>query len=274
MLATRAAWAQALSQPRRHIAQLYHSSAFLAEAVGLFLAEGIRRGEAGLVIATREHAGAIRANLVQHGLDPDALIAADRLELHDAGELMAAFVANGALDRPRAKRAIAAALSSRPTAGASASRTPQVAEPHSSSTCRRDERDQPVDLGYSRGQVPAPRTILIVDDDKDIRETLRELVEQEGFGALAAEHGEHALSVLRGAGELPCVILLDLMMPVMDGFAFREAQLADPVLAGIPVVVMTADGNLEDKRRRIGCEHALEKPMAVQELLDVIAAYS
>lgn len=120
----------------------------------------------------------------------------------------------------------------------------------------------------------AQRTILIVDDDKDIRETLKELFEEEGFVANCAENGEHALAVLRTGDALPCVILLDLTMPVMDGYEFRAAQLADPVLAAVPVIVMTADADLEDKRRRVGCEHALKKPLQVQALLDVIATYA
>lgn len=118
------------------------------------------------------------------------------------------------------------------------------------------------------------RRILIVDDDRDIRETLKELVEQEGFAAICAENGEDALTELRSGDVLPCVILLDLTMPVMDGFAFRAAQLADPALAAVPVVVMTADGNLEDKRKRIGAERALKKPMEVDELVEVIAVYA
>ncbi len=118
------------------------------------------------------------------------------------------------------------------------------------------------------------RRILIVDDDRDIRETLKELVEQEGFAAICAENGEDALTELRSGDVLPCVILLDLTMPVMDGFAFRAAQLADPALAAVPVVVMTADGNLEDKRKRIGAVRALKKPMEVDELIDVIAVYA
>lgn len=118
------------------------------------------------------------------------------------------------------------------------------------------------------------RRILIVDDDRDIRETLKELVEQEGFAAICAENGEDALTELRSGDVLPCVILLDLTMPVMDGFAFRAAQLADPALAAVPVVVMTADGNLEDKRKRIGAERALKKPMEVDELIEVIAVYA
>ena len=118
------------------------------------------------------------------------------------------------------------------------------------------------------------RTIRIVDDDRDIRESLRDLLEEHGFAVLCAEHGERALELLRGAASLPVLILLDVAMPVMDGYAFRAAQLADPAIAGVPIVVMTADGQLEDKRTRLRCEHVLRKPMTVQELLAIVAACS
>jgi CheY-like chemotaxis protein len=114
---------------------------------------------------------------------------------------------------------------------------------------------------------------LVVEDDKDVRESLRELLEDEGFVVECAEHGQVALDVLRRRSVLPTLILLDITMPVMDGYAFRAAQLADPALAGVPVIVMTADSNLDDKRRRIGCQHALRKPMKPNELLAVIASY-
>jgi CheY-like chemotaxis protein len=116
------------------------------------------------------------------------------------------------------------------------------------------------------------RSILVVEDDTDIRESLRELLEEQQFVVLCAENGEVALSVLRATTEPPLFILLDLTMPVMNGFAFREAQLADPALASIPVVMMTASGAIEAKRRQLACEHALKKPMSVQALLDVVAA--
>jgi CheY-like chemotaxis protein len=116
--------------------------------------------------------------------------------------------------------------------------------------------------------------VLIVEDDKDIRESLRELLEDEGFGVDCAVHGQDALDVLRRSAVLPSLILLDISMPVMDGFAFRIAQLADPMLAAIPVVVMTADSNVEEKRQRIGCTHALKKPMKPHEVLAIVACYS
>ena len=115
--------------------------------------------------------------------------------------------------------------------------------------------------------------ILVVEDDKDVRESLRELLEDEGFAVLCAEHGMAALEALRTADALPKLILLDLTMPVMDGYRFRAAQLADPAIALVPVIVMTADSDLEDKRRRIGCEHVLRKPMKANELLATVALY-
>lgn len=118
------------------------------------------------------------------------------------------------------------------------------------------------------------RTILIVDDDKDIRESLEELLVDQGFGVLCAEHGQQALELLADQTVLPTAILLDIAMPVMDGYAFRAAQLANPVIAAVPVIVMTADGRVEDKRLRVGCKHAIKKPMDVDELLEVLASYA
>jgi CheY-like chemotaxis protein len=83
-------------------------------------------------------------------------------------------------------------------------------------------------------------TILIIDDDASIRELLVEVLEEEGYPVQSASNGEEALSILRTLPKLPKLILLDLMMPVMDGWAFRQEQLQDPLLIGIPVVVLSA----------------------------------
>jgi CheY-like chemotaxis protein len=83
--------------------------------------------------------------------------------------------------------------------------------------------------------------VLVVDDDRDIRETLREVLTDAGYEVVAAENGRAALEQLR-AGCRPALILLDLMMPVMDGLAFRAEQLADAALETIPVVLITAGG--------------------------------
>jgi CheY-like chemotaxis protein len=85
---------------------------------------------------------------------------------------------------------------------------------------------------------PATR-VLIVDDDREIREVLGELLRDEGFSVEAAWNGETALARLR-AGFQPDVIVLDLMMPVMDGLTFRALQRSQPALADIPIVGLTA----------------------------------
>jgi CheY-like chemotaxis protein len=81
--------------------------------------------------------------------------------------------------------------------------------------------------------------VLVVEDDPDVREVMVAVVESEGHTAVAAENGDEALKILRG-GLQPCLILLDLMMPVKDGWEFRAEQEADPNLASIPVIVVSA----------------------------------
>jgi CheY-like chemotaxis protein len=84
------------------------------------------------------------------------------------------------------------------------------------------------------------QSVLIVDDDPDIREILAETLVDKGFDVATAANGLEALRILRSMSVPPSVILLDLMMPVMDGWAFRQELLKEPALAAIPVVVMTA----------------------------------
>lgn len=84
--------------------------------------------------------------------------------------------------------------------------------------------------------------ILVVDDDDDFRLTCIEALMTAGYRANGAANGIEALALLRSGGELPGMIVLDLMMPEMDGYDFRDAQLHDARLAPIPVLVMTAGG--------------------------------
>ena len=111
--------------------------------------------------------------------------------------------------------------------------------------------------------------ILLVDDDIPSVEALKELLEGAGYAVGCAENGREALALLREAGSY-CVILLDIMMPVMNGYEFREAQLKDPKLASIPVIVITADGRAREKARQIGTERYLQKPLSPPELLRAI----
>lgn len=114
------------------------------------------------------------------------------------------------------------------------------------------------------------KRVLIVEDAPDLRSLLCQLFESEGYRVSQAANGREALALLQAASELPQLILLDLMMPVMDGFAFRRAQAAQPRLAGIPVVIMTADGDPWSKQLRAGAADSLRKPVEVDELLEVI----
>lgn len=114
--------------------------------------------------------------------------------------------------------------------------------------------------------------VLVVDDDGDIREVLGDLLTTEGFSVASASNGEKALMWLRSSGR-PSVILLDLMMPVMNGRAFRQAQLADPNLAELPVIVMSASENLLGLNSEFEGVPRLPKPIEVDELLESLSKH-
>jgi len=111
--------------------------------------------------------------------------------------------------------------------------------------------------------------ILVVDDDDELRDTLSEVLGQEGYEVLAAAGGEEALAHLR-AGARPQLILLDLMMPNMSGWQMREQQLAEPSLAKIPVVVMTAIGTVDGMPPG---DEVLLKPVRLEALLKTVRRY-
>lgn len=113
----------------------------------------------------------------------------------------------------------------------------------------------------------ARQTILVVDDDADIREILAEILESEGYPVAQARNGQEALDYLRQA-DPPCLILLDLMMPVMDGWAFLDAHDADPELARIPVVVCSASVNLRGQAPV--AREFLPKPVSAERLFSTI----
>ena len=111
--------------------------------------------------------------------------------------------------------------------------------------------------------------VLVVEDDAEIREIVTDILREYGFDVLEASNGAEALAVLQ-ADPLPCIILLDLMMPVMDGEAFREAQLREPRLARIPVVVISAYLDLRVDLDRLQAAGYLKKPPRIEELVSVI----
>ncbi|MCM2323081.1 MAG: response regulator [Oligoflexia bacterium] len=117
---------------------------------------------------------------------------------------------------------------------------------------------------------PCPKIVLIVEDDLDIRETFRQLLELEGYCVLTASNGKEGLEVLQGP-QRPSMVLLDLMMPVMNGWEFLEAQRALPEYSKIPVVVVTAAG--KDKEKTVGAAGFIKKPIELDVLLSVVKRY-
>ena len=111
-------------------------------------------------------------------------------------------------------------------------------------------------------------SILIVEDDADTREMLERFLQLEGFDVRTAANGQLALEALE-ADSSPSVILLDLMMPVMNGWQFREAQAGHPKLSRIPVIVVTAAGARDDIPV-IEADGWLSKPVDVDRLLAAI----
>jgi CheY-like chemotaxis protein len=110
-------------------------------------------------------------------------------------------------------------------------------------------------------------SVLIVEDDADIRDAVTAILESEGYTVLTAENGEQALAILeRGQ---PCVVLLDLMMPVMSGWEFMKAVRENRRLDDMPVVVVSA----YSERKAEGVRRVLKKPLDVTQLLGAVAEY-
>jgi CheY-like chemotaxis protein len=123
----------------------------------------------------------------------------------------------------------------------------------------------------SRDQRPvahaAQEKILLVEDDQAIRETLCTMLEDEGYFVTTAENGRQALEALSSA-PAPDLIILDLRMPIMDGWEFRTLQKADPLLAGIPVLAISADGSA--KAEAIDAAGYLHKPFSQEGVVDEV----
>ena len=112
--------------------------------------------------------------------------------------------------------------------------------------------------------------VLIVEDDPDSRNMLAALLGLHGYRTVTAANGLEALEMARR--ERPAVILLDLMMPVMDGQTFRREQLGDATLAAIPVVVLSAHARTAELARELGASTHLLKPFDLDQLLRAITA--
>jgi CheY-like chemotaxis protein len=117
------------------------------------------------------------------------------------------------------------------------------------------------------------KRVLVVEDDADVREALLEVLEDSEYRPQAASNGREALACLHADPTKPCLILLDMMMPVMDGWAFRAAQTSDPELRSIPVVVLTAHVSAQQAARDLHAAGFLRKPVNLDMLLATVQKY-
>jgi two-component system chemotaxis response regulator CheY len=115
--------------------------------------------------------------------------------------------------------------------------------------------------------------VLIVDDDRDIRDVLTDALDAEGYQVVTAADGQEGLNWLRSGVARPCIILLDLMMPKMDGIQFRTEILNDPELASIPVVVLSADPSAIVAAKSLNFAGSLRKPVPLDALLAAVRAH-
>ena len=115
--------------------------------------------------------------------------------------------------------------------------------------------------------------ILLVEDDVDIADALKDVLTDQGHSVQIARNGKEALEML-SHGDLPQLIFLDLMLPLMDGPQFREAQLRDVRICHIPVVIVSADRAVEERAREMGVEAWLAKPTTPEKILDAAERYA
>lgn len=115
------------------------------------------------------------------------------------------------------------------------------------------------------------KLVLVVEDDVSINDLLTEILVEEGYEIKSVFNGLEALQWLSQALILPKLILLDLMMPVKNGYMFREEQLKYPEFSSIPVIVMSADGNFIKNKSKIMADGYLKKPLELLELLSLVS---
>lgn len=123
--------------------------------------------------------------------------------------------------------------------------------------------------------MPEPCTqVCVIDDDEDIRDALRFVLESEGYGVVEAKDGDEAISRVRDACPRCSVILLDLMMPRASGWDFRRRQLADPAIADVPVIVLSGAHRLAESAEELRASGYLQKPIDVNQLVQMIERHA
>ena len=113
------------------------------------------------------------------------------------------------------------------------------------------------------------KLVLVVDDDPDVRESLSQLLDAKGYPTVQAENGQRALEILKETPHLPCLIVLDLAMPIMDGYAFLRLRAQDPALRDLPVVITSANLRAEAALKE-KIQGYLVKPVNIDRLIELI----
>ncbi len=114
------------------------------------------------------------------------------------------------------------------------------------------------------------KTIYVIEDDEPIRRSMIELFESEGYEVRTAENGQAALDFLCFAPTLPDLILLDFMMPVMDGVQFCAEKRMNEKIAKIPVILMSADVHIQQKQEKVHAVDFVKKPVDIDHLIMVV----
>jgi CheY-like chemotaxis protein len=116
--------------------------------------------------------------------------------------------------------------------------------------------------------------IMLIEDDESIRDMLNDLLEEEGYQVVSAQHGQQALAYLREQRPLPNLVLLDATMPVMNGWEFLAARSNEPELAAIPVIMLSAAATGAEQRAAQFKVQLVRKPIDIEQLLAIVAQKS
>ncbi|MDB4981340.1 MAG: cheY [Myxococcales bacterium] len=123
-------------------------------------------------------------------------------------------------------------------------------------------------------ETSAPKTVLLIEDDRDICAAVIDILADEGFETIAVANGVEGLERLRSSGPRPFLIVLDLMLPVMDAWQFRSAQIADAAIADIPVVIFSADPKIAKHADELGAAGVIRKPPNLEEMLEIVMRFA
>jgi CheY-like chemotaxis protein len=123
------------------------------------------------------------------------------------------------------------------------------------------------------GETNHNKTILLIEDDRDICEIVAQVLNEEGYETVTVPNGAEGLRRLRSTAKRPFLIVLDLMLPVMDAWQFRSEQAGDALIADIPVVIFSANPKIAQHAGSLGAAAMIRKPPNLDEFLDVVSRF-